>query len=134
MLRRQERINEERIPLTVYESDVTGHPRKAFLAWRDSLSGAAALLGQELPFELGRRHISSFSDLARPAFAGESPLTFAFESHDGAALVLDTWLIQIILGEELDETGGDGGGIPARQVVARTRYRHRVDFWNPLLQ
>ena len=42
--------------------------------------------------------------------------------------------IQIILGEELDETGGDGGGIPARQVVARTRYRHRVDFWNPLLQ
>ena len=42
--------------------------------------------------------------------------------------------IQIILGEELDETGGDGGGIPARQVVARTRYRQRVDFWNPLLQ
>src|SRR6516225_3837809 len=37
-------------------------------------------------------------------------------------------------GEELDETGGDGGGIPARQVVARTRYRHRFDFWNPLLQ
>jgi hypothetical protein len=36
--------------------------------------------------------------------------------------------------EELDETVGDGGGIPARQVVARTRYRHRVDFWNPLLQ
>ena len=44
------------------------------------------------------------------------------------------WHIQIILGKELDETGGDGGGIPARQVVARTRYRHRVDFWNPLLQ
>ena len=44
------------------------------------------------------------------------------------------WHIRIILGEELDETGGDGGGIPARQVVARTRYRHRVDFWNPLLQ
>ena len=40
----------------------------------------------------------------------------------------------IILGEELDETGGDCGGIPARQVVARTRYQHRVDFWNPLLQ
>src|SRR5215467_7286156 len=39
-----------------------------------------------------------------------------------------------IPGEELDETAGDGGGIPARQVVARTRYRHRVDFWNPLLQ
>ena len=36
--------------------------------------------------------------------------------------------------EELDKTGGDGGGIPARQVVARIRYRHRVDFWNPLLQ
>ena len=42
--------------------------------------------------------------------------------------------IQIMLGEELDETGGDGGGIPDRQVVARTRYRHRVDFRNPLLQ
>src|ERR1700757_2865191 len=41
-------------------------------ARRDSLSGAAALLGQELPFELGRRHISSFSDPAHPAFAGES--------------------------------------------------------------
>ena len=40
----------------------------------------------------------------------------------------------IILGEELGETGGDGGGIPARQVVARTWYQHRVDFWNPLLQ
>ena len=39
-----------------------------------------------------------------------------------------------LFGEELDETGGDGGRIPARQVVARTRYRHRVDFWNPLLQ
>jgi hypothetical protein len=37
-------------------------------------------------------------------------------------------------GKEFDETGGDGGGIPARQVVARTRYRHRVDFWDPLLQ
>src|SRR6516165_6534636 len=36
--------------------------------------------------------------------------------------------------KEHDETGGDGGGIPARQVVARTRYRHCVDFWNPLLQ
>ncbi len=48
--------------------------------------------------------------------------------------LFDIWHIQIILGEELDETGGDGGGIPARQVVARTRYRHRVDFWNPLLQ
>ena len=46
----------------------------------------------------------------------------------------DRWHIQIILGEELNETGGDGRGIPARQVVARTRYRHRVDFWNPLLQ
>jgi hypothetical protein len=39
-----------------------------------------------------------------------------------------------LFGEELDETRGDGGGIPARQVVARTRYQHRVDFWNPLLQ
>src|SRR5215475_10490429 len=48
--------------------------------------------------------------------------------------LFDLWHIQIILGEELDETGGDGGGIPARQVVARTRYRHRVDFWNPQLQ
>jgi hypothetical protein len=48
--------------------------------------------------------------------------------------LFDIWHMQIILGEELDETGGDGGGIPARQVVARTRYRHRVDFWNPLLQ
>ena len=48
--------------------------------------------------------------------------------------LFDIWHFQIILGEELDETGGDGGGIPARQVVARTRYRHGVDFWNPLLQ
>ena len=35
--------------------------------------------------------------------------------------------------EELDETSRNGGGIPARQVVARSRDRHRVDFWNPLL-
>ena len=48
--------------------------------------------------------------------------------------LFDIWHIQTILGEELDETGGDGGGIPARQVVARMRYQHRVDFWNPLLQ
>ena len=51
-----------------------------------------------------------------------------------ARRLFDIWHIQIILGEEFDETGGDGGGIPARQVVARTRYQHRVDFWNPLLQ
>ena len=48
--------------------------------------------------------------------------------------ITDTIRQPIGLGEELDETGGDGGGIPARQVVARTRYRHCVDFWNPLLQ
>lgn|SRR5215470_13422613 len=59
-----------------------------------------------------------------------------WRGHDRgrARRLFDIWHIQIILGEELDETGGDGGGIPARQVVARTRYRHRVDFWNPLLQ
>jgi hypothetical protein len=39
-----------------------------------------------------------------------------------------------LFGEELYETGGDCGGIPARQVVASSRYRHRVDFCNPLLQ
>ena len=43
-------------------------------------------------------------------------------------------LLNELRGEELGETGGDGGGIPARQVVARTRYQHRVDFWNPPLQ
>ena len=48
--------------------------------------------------------------------------------------ITDTIRQPIGLGEELDETGGDGGGIPARHVVARTRYQHRVDFWNPLLQ
>ena len=55
-------------------------------------------------------------------------------NRDRTAVLFDIWHVQIILGEELDETGGDGGGIPARQVVARTRYRHRVDFWNPLPQ
>ena len=59
--------------------------------------------------------------------------TVSLESRSNRRL-FDIWHIQIILGEELDETGGDGGGTPARQVVARTRYRHRVDFWNPLLQ
>ena len=54
--------------------------------------------------------------------------------RDRTAVYSTFWHIQIILGEELDETGGDGGGIPARQVVARIRYRHRVDIWNPLLQ
>jgi hypothetical protein len=54
----------------------------------------------------------------------------SLESRSNRRL-FDIWHIQIILGEELDETGSDGGGIPARQVVARTRYRHCVDFWNP---
>src|SRR5215471_6229797 len=66
--------------------------------------------------------VSSFDGSSQP-----------LESRSNRRL-FDIWHIQIILGEELDESGGDGGGIPARQVVARTWYRHRVDFWNPLLQ
>ena len=56
------------------------------------------------------------------------------KSEEDLRTITDTIRQPIGLGEELDETGGDGGGIPARQVVARTRYRHCVDFWNPLLQ
>ena len=55
-------------------------------------------------------------------------------NRDRTAVYSTSGMSKSLFGEELDETGGDGGGIPARQVVARTRYRHRVDFWNPLLQ
>src|SRR5215467_9162646 len=94
LLRGQKGVYEDGIALAVNERHRIRYPGKVLFARRDSLSGAAALLGQELPFELGRRHISSFSDPARPAFAGASTLTFAFESHDGAALMLDIWHIQ----------------------------------------
>src|SRR5262249_7677960 len=89
--------------------------------------------------DLKKQH-EQFQKMARmPAVSGSTP---GAGKHDQAFTIKksidtaskDIWHIQIILGEELDETGGDGGGIPARQVVARTRYQHPVDFWNPLLQ
>jgi uncharacterized RmlC-like cupin family protein len=55
-------------------------------------------------------------------------------NRDRTAVYSTSGMSKSLFGEELDETGGDGGGIPAWQVVARTRYRDRVDFWYPLLQ
>src|SRR5262249_60452242 len=55
-------------------------------------------------------------------------------NRDRTAVYSTSGMSKSLFGEELDETGGDGGGIPARQVVARARDRHRVDFWNPLRQ
>jgi hypothetical protein len=55
-------------------------------------------------------------------------------SRDRTAVYSTSGISKSLFGEELDETGGDGGGIPARQIVARMWYRHRVDFWNALLQ
>src|SRR4029077_15994708 len=37
-----------------------GYPRKMLLAGGDSLGRAAALLGEKLPFQLGRSHASPF--------------------------------------------------------------------------
>src|SRR5262249_15707134 len=59
----------------------------------------------------------------RPVKSRTNATSQPLESRSNRRL-FDIWHIKIILGEELDETGGDGGGIPARQVVARTRYRH----------
>src|SRR5215813_1177764 len=52
LLRGQKGINEDCISLAANERHRIGYPGKMLFARRDSLSGAAALLGQEPPFKL----------------------------------------------------------------------------------
>src|SRR5215471_8544619 len=104
MLDGQKRINEDGIVFAVNQRNGAGNPGQIFRAWRKSLSYTRTLLCQDLPIQVRHKIVPPLSAISK---------SFC---------------------EELDETGGDGGGIPARQIVARMRYQHRVDFWNPLLQ
>src|SRR5579862_4011684 len=61
MLLGQERIDENGVALAINECDRIGNPSEIFLAGREALSRASALLGQKLPVQLS--HIILLSTL-----------------------------------------------------------------------
>src|SRR5215475_2978090 len=101
MLDGQKRINEDGIVFAVNQRNGVGNPGQIFRAWRKSLSYTRTLLCQDLPIQVRHKIVLRYGfDLA---VSRGSQL----ESRSNRRL-FDVWNIQIILGEELDETGGDG--------------------------
>lgn len=58
VLDRQKRIDEDGIVFAINQRDSVSNPGQIFLAWRESLSNAGALLGQKLPIQLGHKFTS----------------------------------------------------------------------------